>query len=267
MTSNRDVLEPEFIKDRLGPSLFYGNIIYHESLDSTHRMAKELARQGAPEGTVVLAEKQTAGRGRRGRAWDSPARANLLFSLLLRPALPPHEVFALTMILALAACEAVREKTGLDVLIKWPNDLYVGRKKLAGILTEFALKGKGIDYVILGLGLNVNWNPNSSHSTALRTETGRTVSRNELLAGILQRFEAYYKDLSPGPRARYYEKWNALSLIPGNEVEIESGQERIQGKALRIDQEGALIIRDEEGRERKIRNGDVTVKRWWGEEL
>ena len=265
MTSNRDVLEPEVLVDRLGTSLFSGNVIFRESLDSTNRMAKELARQGAPEGTVVMTEQQTAGRGRRGRAWDSPGHANLLFSILLRPTLPPHDVFALTMIFALAASETVREETGLEVLIKWPNDLYVGRKKLAGILTEFALKGKGIDHVILGLGLNVNWDPSFSQSTSLKTETGRTVSRNDLLVGILKRFEKYYQDVSPGQMALYYEKWNALSLIMGKDVEIESDQVRIQGKALRIDYDGALIIGDETGREKKIRNGDVTVK-WWRDE-
>lgn len=262
MASERDALEPEYILDQLGPSLFSENIIFRKTLDSTNRLAKELARQGAPEGSVVLTEKQTAGRGRKGREWISPGHRNLLFSLLLRPTLPPHEVFSLTMILALAACEAVREKTGLDVLIKWPNDLYVGEKKLAGILTEFALKGEGIDYVILGLGLNVNWNPTTSQSTALLLETGRNISRNDLFVGMLKRFEEYYTDISPGQIARYYEKWNALSLIMGKDVEIESDQKRIQGKALGIDHDGALIIRDLKGREKKIRNGDVTVK-WW----
>ena len=262
MNSNWDVLDPDFILDQLSASLFSENIIFRKSLDSTNRLAKELARQGAPEGSVVLAEKQTAGRGRKGRAWISPGYRNLLFSLLLRPTLPPNEVFALTMTLALAACEAVREKTGLEVLIKWPNDLYVGQKKLAGILTEFALQGKGIDYVILGIGLNVNWNPTSSQSTALRLETGRDISRNDLFVGILQRFEEYYKDVSPRQIALYYKKWNALSLIMGKDVEIESAQERVQGKALRIDHDGALIILDLKGRERRIRNGDVSVK-WW----
>ena len=266
MTSERDVLDPEIILDQLGPSLFSENIIFRKTLDSTNRLARELARQGAPEGSVVLAEKQTAGRGRKGRAWISPGYRNLLFSLLLRPSLPPHEVFALTMTLALAACEAVREKTGLEVLIKWPNDLYVGQKKLAGILTEFALQGKGIDYVILGIGLNVNWNPTSSQSTALRLETGRDISRNDLFVGILQRFEEYYKDVSPGRIALYYEKWNALSLIMGKDVEIEFDQETIQGKALGIDYDGALIIRDLKGREKRIRNGDVTVK-WWRDDV
>ena len=260
MISNR--LEPQFIAERLGPSLFSEDIIYRETLDSTNETAKELARQGAPEGSVVLAEKQTAGRGRRGRVWDSPGHVNLLFSLLLRPNLLAHEIFSLTMILALAASEAVREETGLDARIKWPNDLYLGQKKLAGILTEFALKHKAIDYVILGLGLNVNWDPGSSQSTSLKAETGRVISRNDLLIGILKRFEAYYRDGSPEKRDLYSEKWNALSLIMGKDVDIESGVERIQGRALRIDHDGSLIVLDKEGREKRIRNGDVTVRGW-----
>ena len=262
MTSDRDILEPKLIGDRLGTSLFSENIIYRETLDSTNRLAKKLARRGAPEGTLVLTEKQTEGRGRRGRTWTSPGRVNLLLSLLLRPTLLPHEVFALTMVLALAACESVREKTGLNVFIKWPNDLYVGQKKLAGILTEFALQGKGIDYVILGIGLNVNWDPISVQSTSLKAETGRKISRNDLLVAILQRFEEYYHNVLSGQRDLYYEKWNALSLIMGKDVEVESPQERVEGKALRIDYDGALIILDLKGRETRIRNGDVTVK-WW----
>lgn len=265
LNSNRDVLEPEFILDQLGASLFSAKIIFRKTLDSTNRLAKELARQGAPEGTLVLAEEQTAGKGRRGREWISPGYRNLLFSLLLRPTLPPHQVFALTMTLALAACEAAREKTGLEILIKWPNDLYVGRKKLAGILTEFALKGKRLDYVILGLGLNVNWHPMSSLSTSVLAETGRKVSRNALLPGILQRFEEYYSEVLSGRIDVYYEKWNARSLIMGKDVEIVSGHKRIQGRALRIDYDGALIIQDEKGREKSIRNGDVSVT-WWRDE-
>ena len=262
MAPDQHPLQPERIRECLGRSLFSGNMTFRKTVDSTNLLARELARQGAPEGTLVLAEEQTSGRGRRGREWRSPGGANLLFSLLLRPAFSPEQVFALTMILALAACEAVREATGLMSLIKWPNDLYIGQKKLAGILTDFALKAKRVEYVIIGLGLNVNWNPPDVAATSLRAETGRDIPRTDLLVGILQRFEGYYEEVLSGRVAPFYEQWNALCLMMGKEVEIASGHEKIRGRAVRIDYDGSLIIRDEAGGESRIRNGDVSVN-WW----
>ena len=132
-------------------------------------------------------------------------------------------------------------------------------------MTEFSLRNGETDYVILGLGLNVNWNPTHSGATSLGAELGRKIPRNDLLIAILQRFEGYYKDVLSGRIDVYYEKWNALSLIMGKDVVIDAGQERFQGKAISIDYDGALVIRDEKGRERSIRNGDVTV-RWWRDE-
>jgi BirA family biotin operon repressor/biotin-[acetyl-CoA-carboxylase] ligase len=260
-----DDLNPDAVKGGLGQSLFATHVVYHETLDSTNILARKLASAGAPHGTIIITEEQTAGRGRRGRSWLSPGRANLTFSVLLRPALIVDKVFTLTMILALACVEAVQKKTGLSCMIKWPNDLYAGGKKLSGILTEFASRDRRVEWVVLGLGLNVNWYPaegeTMSHlATSIQAETGKTVSRNELLVEILMQFEAYYNDVLSGRTEEVYERWNDFSLVLGKQVVIESDQTKITGKALRIDQDGALIIEDGEGKEQKIIHGDVSLR-------
>lgn len=258
-------LRLDLLQRRLAQSLFAKNIIYHETLKSTNSLAKDLAAQAAPEGTIVLAEEQTAGRGRMGRHWLSPRYSNLLFSILLRPPMQPEAVFVLTLVLALATIDGVEAVGGLSAAIKWPNDLYVNEKKLGGILTEFSVKSQLVEYVVLGLGLNVNWNPDDKASvlysaTSIRAETGVKISRTDVLVEILKRFEAYYGEVASGELDKFYERWNQRSMILGNQVEIQTPEGRIQGKATRIDYSGALIIRDEHGQEQRVLCGDVSVK-------
>ena len=260
-------LDQAYIIQRLGESEFARNVIVAESLPSTNAFARELASKGALSGTLVLAEEQTAGRGRLGRRWLSPARSNLLFSLLLRPGLRPEQGFVLTMTLALAAAEAIERSTGVSCLIKWPNDLFLRDRKLAGILTELSARAGRMEYAVVGLGLNVHWHPEDQpqcprRTTSILKETGRPVSRNELLIQIVSRFEVYYRQLLSGTLDPLYHHWNRLSLLTGREVELDAGdEETIRGKALRIDRDGALVIEDRQGEERRIRSGDVTVVR------
>lgn len=266
---DEDRLRLDLLRDGLGRSLFAGNIVYQETLDSTNDIAKEMALQGAPEGTLVLTDEQRAGRGRRGRSWLSPGRSNLLFSVLLRPVLDPDRVFVLTMILALAAVDALKKIAGLPTMIKWPNDLYVGHKKLAGILTEFSTRERALEYVILGLGLNVNWYPDdgtqvSGLATSVLAETGARISRSRLLLEILRGFENSLLKVLKGEIDGFYRKWNEISLIIGRQVVIEAEREKIYGKAIRIDEGGALIVQDKEGKQERIISGDVSVR--WGEE-
>jgi BirA family biotin operon repressor/biotin-[acetyl-CoA-carboxylase] ligase len=258
-------IQPELLKKRLAHALFTSHIHYYPSIDSTNAVAKALAGQGAPEGTLVVTEEQTAGRGRRGRSWVSPAGANLLFSLLLRPPMEGERVFVLTMVLALAGLKAVNKVTGLKAMIKWPNDLYVGPKKLAGVLTEFAVRGKQVDWVVPGMGINVGWHPETPEeggvpATNLLEETGQRVSRNELLIELLTEFEGLYKEVVAGSMKPLYEEWNRNCLVLGKAVVVESEKERIEGKALRIDDCGALIIEDAKGVQRRILTGDVSLR-------
>jgi BirA family biotin operon repressor/biotin-[acetyl-CoA-carboxylase] ligase len=263
-------LKLERIKNALGQSLFAANVVYRESVDSTNRLAKALADQGAPEGTVVVAEEQTAGRGRLGRGWVSPAGANLLFSLLLRPSLEPENVFVLTMVLALAGIDAIESASHLKCSIKWPNDLYIKRKKLAGVLTEFSVRGKSVEHVVLGLGLNVHWHPEPGEGVARQTtsifvETGLKTDRSDLLSRILKTFEVYYGHIKEGRMEPYYKRWNDVCLVLGKQVVISSSSGEIHGLAERIDRQGALIVLDRNGSEKRIVSGDVSVR--WEEEM
>jgi BirA family transcriptional regulator, biotin operon repressor / biotin---[acetyl-CoA-carboxylase] ligase len=260
-----ELLQPDLLNKRLAGSLFSSHILYHPFLDSTNASARTLATQGAPEGTLIITEGQTAGRGRRGRSWVSPPGANLLFSLLLRPPMDGDRVFVLTMVLALAGLKAVKRLAGVKALIKWPNDLYVGTRKLAGILTEFSVRGKQVDWAVLGMGMNVGWHPevregSGAPATSLLEETGQKVSRNDLLLEILTGFEPLYRDVVRGSMKALYEDWNRNCLVLGKAVVIESDMERIEGNALRIDDCGALIIEDATGKERRILTGDVSLR-------
>lgn len=263
--SKSELLRPDLIRKGLGHTIFEKNIIFHENMDSTNILAKELGAGGAAEGTLVLAEKQNEGRGRRGRKWISPAYVNLLFSILLRPAVKAEQVFGMTMIMALAVVDAIYEISGLNSSIKWPNDIYINKKKLGGILTEFSMSRKVVDYVVIGLGLNVNWKPVDDNSmlfpvTSVCYETGCQVSRENILVTILTRFDLYYRDVMIGKLDEYYRKWNEQSMILGKKVMIETPEKKIFGKAVSIDQNGSLIILDNKGLYQSILCGDVSVR-------
>jgi len=263
--SKRCALRPERIQESLRGKLFSVNFVYKKTVDSTNRLAKDLGRRGAPDGTLVLAEQQSAGRGRRGRKWLSQGHANLLFSLGLRPGIPVERAFVLTMVLALSAVDGIREVAGVLPMIKWPNDLYLGGRKLAGILSEFLVKDDRIDYLVLGMGINVNWapghNPELSYpATSLLQETRRPIDREELLLCILQYFEKSYPSVKSGDISGFYRRWNELSLVLGREVMIESSGEVYRGTALGIDDKGALLLREPGGGERRILAGDVSLR-------
>lgn len=272
--SNKDYSEPSMTNDPIDPaelrqslsgSLFGINIHYFDLLESTNNHAKSLAVEGAPEGTLLVADQQSAGRGRMGRSWMSQPGANLLFSLLLRPAVEPEQIFALTMVLAVSAAETLHKRTGAAARIKWPNDVYAGRGKLAGILTEIGVKGSIVEHVVLGMGLNVHWGPEEIEelkppATSLLLETGRSYRRTDLLVWILKEFESSYRRFLGGDTEPFYSRWNELSLVLGRNVTVESGQETIYGKALCIDREGALILEEGNGRQRRIICGDVSLR-------
>jgi len=261
----KESLEKDFIIQGLKGSIFSKNIHIYEIISSTNTLAKEMATKGAPHGTVVLAEEQTAGKGRLDRRWLSRGHENLLFTILLRPQLDIDKIFVLTMSLAIAAIDAIKEMIGLRTMIKWPNDLYINRKKLGGILTEFSVKDSFVEYVIIGLGMNINWMPDEENeilypATSILAETGVRVSRNELLIDMLKRFERYYEQAISGETDALHKRWNELSLVIGNDVEIISSYEVIKGRAVSIDREGALILKNTIGDEIKILSGDVSLR-------
>jgi BirA family transcriptional regulator, biotin operon repressor / biotin---[acetyl-CoA-carboxylase] ligase len=258
-------LDRETLIKGLGKSIFSQNLIIYQKINSTNVVAKDMATKGAPEGTIVIAEEQTAGKGRLDRRWLSNSHKNLLFTILLRPSWGADNIFLLTMMLAISAIDETKNIAGVDILIKWPNDLYVGKKKLAGVLTEFSMKEGIAEYVVLGLGINVNWMPGAHDgllypATSILAETGKAVSRSDLLMGLLKRFDIAYAKALSGKTDDVYERWNKLSMVIGQEVEIISQDEIIKGKAIAIDRTGALILKNNLGEEVKMLSGDVSLR-------
>jgi BirA family transcriptional regulator, biotin operon repressor / biotin---[acetyl-CoA-carboxylase] ligase len=260
-----DSLDSKKIKEHLGKSLFSDNLIIHQSHSSTNNNAKELYIKGAAHGTVVMAEEQTAGRGRMERKWFSPPYKNILVSILLRPDMKPENVYTLTLALAASSIDAIKAICNISAMIKWPNDIYLNNKKLAGILTEFSIRGNRPAYVILGMGMNVNWCPDEESgllfkSTSLINEAGTPVSRNRLVAEILKRFECLYNDIVNERMEEFIIRCNSLSLLTGKMVSVDTGDEIISGKAVGIDKDGGLFIETGSEKTLKILNGDVSVK-------
>jgi BirA family biotin operon repressor/biotin-[acetyl-CoA-carboxylase] ligase len=227
---------------------------YLPSVTSTNDIARELAAEGAPEGTVVVADWQSAGRGRVGRVWEAPPSAALLVSILFLPALPPRLNGRLTMVCGLAAAEAVEEITGTVVSCKWPNDLLLNDKKFAGILVETAFQGSEIAWLIAGLGINVNFrfsenDPLSQTATTLFEVTGRAFDRASLLAAILARVNHWYRHVSSRDLLL---AWSNRCSTLGERVHLEAPGGSVEGIAEMVDESGALWVRLDNGERRLV---------------
>jgi len=260
-----DLVLPEEIRDGLRTRIFgAGDIVYLDVTDSTNLRAKNLAAGGAFEGTIVIAEMQTAGRGRKGRGWFSPPRQGIYVSLILRPTMTPSEAPGITLMTGVAAAEALLSLTDLDVRIRWPNDLMVGGRKIAGILTEISTEMDRIDHVVVGLGVNVNNRHEDLHpqiresATSVLIETGQVLARAGLIRAILEHFETSYAVFSQKGFEPFRQRWKELSGIIGRCIVVEMIGRTLAGEVLDIDPEGLLILRDDEGRRHRIVSGDVS---------
>ena len=199
------------------------------------------------------------------RSWFSPQYKNLLFSVIFRPNLLPLQVFRLNILASVSLVEAIERFTGLKPLIKWPNDIYIGTKKLAGILTEFSGTADGVEYAVLGVGLNVNFIPADQEeivdvATSIQAETGQKVDRPALFRNILRRFDKHYLNLKQEKDAYLRQYWNNHSMVIGKPVKISSFDTVEFGTALSVDEDGSLIIVDEQGNEKRIICGDVSLR-------
>jgi BirA family biotin operon repressor/biotin-[acetyl-CoA-carboxylase] ligase len=233
-----------------------------DELDSTNRYLIDEARGGAPEGVVVVADRQTAGRGRLDRTWDAPPGSGLLVSVLLRPNLLPTHVHSTTMVAAVAASDAVDEVAGFRPLLKWPNDIVVDDRKLGGLLAEAELEGDTVAAVVVGMGLNVNWDhppPELADIAVAASEVaGRPVDRDALLEHFLDRLEEHYSALvEPGGWRGTLLNYRRLSSTLGREVRVELAGERFTGKAVEVTGEGHLLVDVGGGGVRRIPAGDV----------
>ena len=256
-------LSVEDIQANLSTEVWGQSLVLLARTESTNVEARNLAKSGAPEGTVVVADYQTAGRGRLGRRWEAPPGTSILASLVFCPDLEPHQAQRLTMICGLAAVDAIERVTGLDAKLKWPNDLLLGRGKVGGILTDLELEDDGVDFAIVGMGLNVNLRPEQISSplvpaTSLSHQLGRTVARVPLLCRFLESVESYYVALCSGYVP--HQAWSAALTTLGQRVRVRLSDSEIVGIAEGVDDNGALLVRRDNGQLRAVWAGDVTLR-------
>jgi BirA family biotin operon repressor/biotin-[acetyl-CoA-carboxylase] ligase len=259
-----DEIEEKELVSRLSRPGFWKSFQFHSETDSTNSRAVDLALKGAPHGTVVCADSQTAGRGRLGRGWESPPGSNIYLSLLLRPKIDPSAAPCLTLVTAVALALAVEGVTSLETALKWPNDLYIDGRKAAGILAETAGDTDGLRYVVIGIGLNVNAGLSNfsrelrDKATSLRIASGRMFRRVIVLARFLDAFaECYGIFISRGFDALLPE-WNRRDLLKGKKAVLRVGDRETAGYASGVDGAGMLLFRrDGESRTGKIASGEV----------
>ncbi|MGA3164374.1 MAG: biotin--[acetyl-CoA-carboxylase] ligase [Verrucomicrobiota bacterium] len=263
-----DVLHADDLLARLYKTKIIGrDVRVFEQTTSTNDVIEKLARDGVKEGVVVFAESQTKGRGRLGRKWLSPAHKGLWFSLLLRPDLRPQEATQLTVASATALRRAIHSETGLNPEIKWPNDILVRGKKVAGILTEMSAELDRVQHVILGIGVNVNTGAGEFQpelrklATSLKIESGRAISRADLATTILYELDRNYARVCAGGFAVLADEWEAHCTTIGRNVTIQVGERRLRGRAESLSDEGALLLRTEHGHLESIIGGDVTLEK------
>jgi BirA family biotin operon repressor/biotin-[acetyl-CoA-carboxylase] ligase len=268
LVSAPDLLHADDLYSRLGSTRVVGREIQvFQTTTSTNDLVSRLAQDGAKQGVVVFAESQTQGRGRLGRRWISPARKGLWFSLLLRPDLSPQSATQLTVSAAAALVRAIESQTRLKPEIKWPNDILIGGKKVAGILTEMTAELDHVKDIILGIGIDVNLEADElppdlrDIATSLRIASGEKIDRAALAVAVLQELDRVYHLVESGQFESVAEEWRGRCQTLGREVSIRMGDRVIRGRAESLDSDGALLLRCSYGRLQRIIGGDVTIEK------
>ncbi|KEO84288.1 biotin--[acetyl-CoA-carboxylase] ligase [Tumebacillus flagellatus] len=266
LVESPDLVTAAEIREGLQTTLIGQSIIYRESLDSTNTLAQQMANQGAPEGTVVIADEQTSGRGRRGRQWFSPPHSGIWMSLILRPELPLAHAAQITLVAAVALCQALSRATGVKAGIKWPNDILFNGKKCCGILTEMHAEFDQIHHLVVGIGINVNIpqadfpDELQSIATSLQAIRGEKLARAEVVRTVLEEFEPLYRRyVNNGGFGSLRDAWKANNITLGNRIVAHTARGDIEGKALDIDEFGVLLMEKDNGEQEKIYSADITV--------
>lgn len=264
LVSSPNYLNESSLKSLLHNKIIGKNLIVLDSVNSTNDYLKKLGNEVCENGTVVAAREQTRGKGRLGRTWQSKKDDGIAFSVLLRPNVAPSEVSAITPLAGLAVCKAIREYTKLDCVIKWPNDIIIGRKKLVGILTEMSAEFDAVEYVITGIGINVDHTSFPEEiafkATSLLLETGRHIDKNEFLACVLEHLENEFVknnlELTPTALSEYTD----LCATVGRSVTFQRGTRRISGMAVGVSEHGELKVMMSDGTISLVNSGEVTVQ-------
>lgn len=262
-----DRLNEVEIKTGLKTNVFGQRVACFSLLDSTNEEAKRLAAEGTPEGTVVVAEQQERGKGRVGRQWVSPSGVGLWFSLVLRPNLLPIQAAQLTFVSAVAVCQALRKVTGLPLTLKWPNDLLFEEKKVCGILTELSAEIEKINYLIVGIGINVNQKqedlPPELRKTAfsLAMACGTSFRRADVLRIVLQEYEEIYFQYLQQGFDWILQLWRGFNSTLGKKILVSTGEEAYEARAEDINENGYLLVRKASGELKTLMVGDVSIRR------
>lgn len=268
LTQAPDLVTADEVRSWLSSQWVGKEIYYEDFVDSTNTWAKKLAEEGAPHGTVVIADCQTAGKGRRGRVWENPKGVNLAFTFLLRPKFQPEKAPVLTLVMGLSVAQVCR-KFGLDAWIKWPNDVVVSKKKICGILTEMSAQIDYVNYVVIGTGVNINMKETPADlrdkATSFLLEAGRTYSRAQIAASIIEVFEKNYEiyektcDLQ-----ELCEEYNQILINKGRQVKVLELDGEFTGISEGINPNGELLVRKEDGTQVKVMAGEVSVRGFYG---
>jgi len=265
MHAPNKIVAPE-IKWNLKTKFIGKEIHSYESVGSTNTIAYELAEKGSLEGTCVIANEQTKGKGRLGRKWASPAEGGIYLSCILRPDILPNEVPKITLVAAVSAARAIRDFSGLPALIKWPNDIMISDKKAGGILTELRAEMDKVDFLILGIGINVNTESDRipAGGTSIKAESSSSgdYSRPEFVRVFLTELEREYDKFKKKGFLALREELKSLSCTIGRNVSVKtSANGEYKGKALDINEDGALLVENETGKKKAFMSGDVTLAR------
>ena len=264
-----DVMNQAEIKSQLISKWLGQRLDYFPCLDSTNTYLKEIAGKGAPHGSVAVADHQTAGKGRLGRSWSSPTGCSVYMSYLLRPDIAPVHASRLTIVAALATTRAIEEVTGLSAEIKWPNDIVINKRKVCGILTEMSADMDRIEYVVIGIGVNVNMThfeeELSDRATSLRIECNKEISRLQIIVKMLSCFEYYYEQfIETEDLSAMLSDYNDRLVNRGREVRIVERQKEWKAVALEMDRDGELVVQLPDGTTKKVISGEVSVRGIYG---
>ncbi len=269
IVSYPDKITAEEVASRMKTRWAGSKIEFLEKVDSTNNYAKKIAENGALSGTLVLTENQYGGRGRRGRIWENPPGSSIAMTLIVKPKLPPNHASMMTLVMGIAVARACREISGIDMKIKWPNDIVAQGKKVCGILTEMSAEPDSIHYVVIGVGINVNIDafPKELQEIAasLQSLTGKTFHRADLISKCMEEFEDCYQEfLKTEDLSRLMKEYNSLLINKDQKVCVMEPKGRYTGTALGVDANGELIVKKDSGETVSVYAGEVSVRGVYG---
>jgi len=267
-----DIISLYEISHGLGTQTIGSDIKYFDVIDSTNNYAKKIAQEGCKEGTVVVADTQTLGRGRLGRSWDSPGGKGIWLSVVLRPEMPPYDAQIITLAASVAVVLAIKNTTGIEAQIKWPNDILLGGKKVCGILTEMNSEMDRINYLVLGIGININQQKEDFPEELWDTATSislyanennlpmTTLRRSDIIKNMLRELEIIYKKVCTGKTVDILEQWKRYSAVLDRKIRVIYKNSEIIGVAREVTKDGRLVVDCDDGVTREIISGEVSVR-------